>query len=321
MTSSTPPRAPGPRRRGLAALAVVALLAGPAAGLTACSGGSGSSSDAGGSSSVETVDRPGPGSGAAAGSASDSVRAAVPAAESGRGSGPTLTPRREISRGDVALRAADVATARSDVRALAHRYGGSVTTDRTESDDAGHPVSAHLVLRIPSRRFDAAMQALRGVGELARAQATTRDVTTRVIDTRVRLQAQRRSVHRVTTLLDRARNLRDIVLIESELSRRQAALDSLEQQSAYLADQTSRSTIDVEVSRLPHPVARHHEDRTGFLAGLSGGWHALAATAVALATVLGAVLPFAFVLLVLGLVTLPLVRAARRRRRPPLEAG
>ena len=304
-----------PRRPAIATLALLALAVGPTAALSACSSGSGSSSSS--DSSVSSVDRAGSGADAPA-DAKVAAPATAPEATQAHVANLAPTPRKEISQGDVSLRAADVAAAREDVRRVAHRYGGEVTSDSTESDDAGHALGAHLVLRIPTGRFDRAMQALRGVGELTWARAQTRDVTTQVIDTRARLHAQRRSVHRVETLLDRAADLRDIVLIESELSQRQAALDSLEQRSAYLADQTSRSTITVEVDHLPRPVAKHHEeDHTGFLAGLASGWHGLTAVTVALATVLGAVLPFTVVLLLLGLIALPVLRLVRRRRHAP----
>jgi len=208
------------------------------------------------------------------------------------------------------------AATRSEVRRLAHRQHGTVPSDSTESDQDGRAVSAHLVLRVPTSRFSGAMEALRGVGELAWAGSDTRDVTTRVIDTRVRLHAQRRSVHRVETLLSRAQDLRDIVLIESELSKRQAALDSLEQQSQYLADQTSMATITVDIARAHHATPTRHEDHTGFLAGLSAGWHGLTTVTVAAATALGAVLPFAVVLALLAALAWPALRVARRRHRP-----
>ena len=230
--------------------------------------------------------------------------------------GTQVQHRAEISHGNVILRAPDVADARTDVRRLVDRYDGEVTADQTDSDDEGRVVSANLVVRVPSADFVDAMDALRGVGELAYASADTKDVTTRVIDTRVRLRAQRHSVHRVEKLLSRAQDLRDIVLIENELAQRQAALDSLEQQSAYLADQTSLATITVEIDRAHHAAAKKHEDRTGFLAGLSAGWHGLTAVTVALATALGAMLPFAVVLLALAALAWPALRLARRRHRP-----
>jgi hypothetical protein len=112
------------------------------------------------------------------------------------------------------------------------------------------------------------------------------------------------------------------VLIESQLTRRQADLDSLEKQAAYLQDQTSLATITVDIDH--EGAAGPAEDRTGFLAGLSAGWHGLVAVGVGLATAAGALLPWLVVLLVLGIPGWALVHRLRRRRQapaaPPAEA-
>jgi hypothetical protein len=226
--------------------------------------------------------------------------------------------RSVISKGTVMLRSTDVAGARFDVRQIADQYGGEVSDEQTDTDDDGEVVTAHLVLRIPSSDFGEAMADLEDVADLAFSGRSAKDVTTQVIDTRVRLRAQRRSIARIETLLDRAQNLRDIVLIESQLTRRQADLDSLEKQSAYLQDQTSLATITVDIDH--ERAARQAEDRTGFLAGLAAGWHGLVAVAVGLATAAGALLPWLAVLLLLAIAGRPLVQRLRRHREAPAEA-
>ena len=70
------------------------------------------------------------------------------------------------------------------------------------------------------------------------------------------------------------RSCGDIIAIESDLARRQADLDSLKSQQAWLEDQTSLSTINVHLAR-PQVQAPEDEAR-GFLAGLEDGWDALA---------------------------------------------
>ena len=107
-------------------------------------------------------------------------------------------------------------------------------------------------------------------------------------------------------LLGRARALRDIIAIESDLARRQADLDSLKSQQAWLEDQTSLSTINVQLSR----PGEAPEDERGFLAGLGDGWDAMKGTTVVLLTVVGAVLPFAVLMALLGV---PLWLVLRRR--------
>ena len=287
-----------PVRRYAALTSLVALLA---LGVGACSSaGDTESADAGGSQ---------------AGMAGETVlRGTVDGVRAGRRvTGPAAQARAIIATGEVSLRTDDVAGARDDVLSLATRRGGEVADERSESDEDGDMEASTLTLRVPSEDFADAMEELEGIGELIATHSRTEDVTTQVIDTGVRVRAQERSIRRIQVLLDRARTIRDIVRIESELTRRQAALDSLRARQSYLADQTSLATIRVDIQRSDAPVA---EDDTGFLAGLAAGWSGLRSTTVALATALGAVLPFAGVALLLGWPAWLLLRRLVRRPLP-----
>ncbi|HYG95411.1 MAG TPA: DUF4349 domain-containing protein, partial [Nocardioides sp.] len=173
---------------------------------------------------------------------------------------------------------------------------------------------ARMVLRIPAADFDEAFAELEEVADLQESSANSEDVTTQMIDNQVRIRAQRRSLQRVEVLLDRAQSIRDIVAIEAQLTRRQADLDSLEQRQAYLRDQTTLSTIVVNVERTEEePETKPEQDDDGFLSGLSAGWDALRTVGTALATTAGALLPFAVVLALLGIPAWVLVRRTRRR--------
>ena len=104
-----------------------------------------------------------------------------------------------------------------------------------------------------------------------------------MIDTDVRVRAQEGSLRRVEQLLARARSLKDIVWIESQLTQRQAELDSLKSQQAWLSDQTSDSTITIDIERKHAPKVEEEEkdEPAGFLVGLKGGMKALGAFASA----------------------------------------
>lgn len=222
-------------------------------------------------------------------------------------------PRAVVRKGNVALRADDVGRAQIEVRKVVDRHAGEVTEEKTQSDDDGRPTYARMVLRIPSDDFAAAVDELKDVGELESASTAEDDVTTHVIDVRTRLKVQQRSIERISVLFQRAQSIRDIMAIESELSRRQADLEALQQQAAHLADQTSLSTIVVSLDQIPADrSASEGDDDTGFLAGLSAGWDALTTFALGLATVVGAVLPWIAVAAILG-GPLLLLRSVRRR--------
>ncbi len=186
---------------------------------------------------------------------------------------PAVQTRAVISTGSVELRGADVQAARDEVEAIVSAHGGQIDDERSTSDDDGELRTTHLVLRFPSADFAATLDELKKVADLQSATSKSEDVTTQVIDNDIRVRAQARSIKRIEQLLDRARNIRVIMAIEAQLSRRQAALDSLKSQQTWLSNQTSLATITVEINRTDVPVAE--DDHSGFLAGLSAGWHGL----------------------------------------------
>lgn len=334
--STQPPlssRSPRLRRRWrvvATATAAAVLLA-----LAACAGGGASSSDSGGDSAgnaVEPAAADGGGGGFAAGEDESAERAAAPTKADGVTTQdivdqPTAAIQRSvISTGVVALRADDVADLRSRVWQVVDEHGGQVTDEETESDTDGEVARARLVVRVPAKEFDAAMAALAEVGDVESSNRSSEDVTTQVIDTNVRLRAQEASLERVEALLARAQSLRDIVAIEAQLTRRQADLDSLKQQQAWLADQTSMSTITVHLRQTRKPATKaDKDDDRGFLPGLASGWQGLKKVTEGALTALGALLPFAVVLLVLGAPLWLVVRRLQRRRAPaepdPAAAG
>ncbi|CAI9415718.1 DUF4349 domain-containing protein [Nocardioides sp. T2.26MG-1] len=293
-----------------------------AVAVTGCSGdGNG---DSGGDSSGSVAGAPAPAQ--AEGNVADSdrsgfeVRDGADLLSTAEQPDPADPQQALIKKGNVALRADDVGKTQFEVQGVVDAHGGSVTEEKTTTDDAGAPAYTRMVLRIPAADFDDAMTELKTIegAELESANTSEEDVTTKLIDTQTRIKVQRRSIERITVLFDRAQSIRDIMAIEAQLSRRQADLDSLERQAAYLQSQTSLSTIVVSVDQIPEKKAtKPKDDDTGFLAGLSAGWHGLATFAVAMATLVGALLPWMVLLLVLGVPTLLVLRATRRRRPHP----
>lgn len=217
-----------------------------------------------------------------------------------------------IAEGAISLVSKDVGETRREVQRIVDAQGGDVTEETTESDADGDTSYARLVIRVPSKKFGASMEAIEQAGVLRSSTRGSEDVTTQVIDTGVRVRAQQASLKRVELLLAEANTLRDIIWIESQLTSRQADLDSLKSQQSWLADQTSLSTITVDISHRAEAKEKKADDEpAGFLAGLEGGTKALAVTFAAVTTILGALLPFAALALLLGL---PAWLVVRRRR-------
>lgn len=218
-----------------------------------------------------------------------------------------------VSHGTVSLESDDVAAARAEVQRVADTVGGQVSESDTETGDDGDVVRSRVVLRVPVKEFDDAIDALEQLGDLRSSDQRSDVVTEQYADLTARVRAQEASLRRVELLFRRAQTIQDVVAVESQLTSRQAELDSLKGQLRVLDDRASMSTIAVHLARTPDPEKKQAEpddEQAGFVAGLSAGWSALSAAAVTTATVLGALLPF---LVLLVLVGGPVLWLTRRR--------
>ena len=300
------------RRALLATPALLALLM--AAG---CGSGSGQDAPAAASDNSYALGNTG-NTGNAGGKADSSVAGAVEAHRSGADD---VQQRAVISTGNIVLTSNDVGATRTRLDAVLARDDGRVADENTTTDDHGTVTRAHLVVRVPSDRFDAAMTSLSGIASLRSSSRKAEDVTTQVIDLHARIAAERAGVRRLRHLVSHTADLRALLDVEHALTDRQGQLESLRQQQAYLADRTSLATITVDVTRRTTPTPVVHA-AGGFTGGLGHGWDALVAVVTAALLALGAVLPFAVAGAVLGLPTWLLVRRMRRTRevRTPAES-
>jgi len=238
--------------------------------------------------------------------------------------GPKLTKSASLE-----LRVKDISVAAAQVRSIATGLRAQVLSEQIGTGGPGDPVPLSgnegsssqpgdafgfgtLTLSVPADELDAALDQLGKIGTVLQRNTSSQDVTSQYVDTESRLKTMRASVDRVRALMAQAKDLGQVVALESEMSRRQADLESLESQLAALKDSVERSTLAVSL-RTP---GNETVTENGFLAGLRSGWDAFAASAEGLFTGVGAVLPFA---VFFALVGSPLVWWLRRHRanRPP----
>jgi hypothetical protein len=323
------------RRTTLGSAALLAVV-----GLAACSGGANTASSASEAQSVQARD--GAGS-AAGGAAAPRAQSGAPAADQGsaaKAGSPAVAPavlaanRDALARrASVALQVKDIGQAVAKVRGISAAAQGLVLTENIGAGGGGtiplddrSKVTAttygEITVSVPSSRLDDVVSQLGDVGKVIRSQSSSENVGAQIVDTDSRRKTMQASVDRVRALMDRATDIRQVVDLESELSRRQADLEALESQLASLKDSVAMSPVQVSLTTEPGVIAKPAET-TGFLAGLRNGWEAFTGSVSVLLTIVGAVLPFALLAVLVGL---PLWVVLRRRRgsRPepePLSAG
>lgn len=250
----------------------------------------------------------------------DGGSAAKPGADKS-GSGSTVAKgeirdRSIIRVGRMRIRVTDVRAATGKASALVGGTDGYVESEQSVADDDGKTTSSQVVLRVEVDDFQRVAGELRKFGKVLADQSDTTDVTEEIVDVESRIESQEDSIARMRALLGSAKTVGEVIQVESELSVRQAELESLQGRYAVLSSQTSLSTITVDFERKEKPEDKpEKEDESGFLWGLGQGWDALLGAGSALLTVVGVVLPFAVIITIIGVPSWVLLRN-RLRRRP-----
>ncbi|MFE4633271.1 DUF4349 domain-containing protein [Streptomyces sp. NPDC056773] len=305
-------------RRSATALAALSLTG--ALVLTGC--GSGADSMSGAKADV-AADAKAPEAAAGQGGAAAPAPAAsgAPAPGSEKNQPPAPAARTQIIRtASLGVETADVQKATAGARTAAENAGGYVGNESTARGDDGAMTST-VTLRVPGERFDAVLAAMEGSGKLLNRKVEAQDVTQKVADVDSRVKSQQASVARVREMMEKASGLSEVVTLESELSKRQADLESLLAQQTALKDQTSLGTITLTFSEPGKPPAKEaKKPDPGFLDALAGGWKAFAAVLLYVLMALAAASPF---LLTVGFLLLAFrqYRKWRPAKEKPGAAG
>jgi hypothetical protein len=165
---------------------------------------------------------------------------------------------------------------------------------------------ARMVLSVPAKALDQVLTDLSKIGSVSYRSSQSEDVTDTYVDTKARIEPMRDGIDRVRALLAKTTDLQQVITLESELTRRQADLDSLTQRLAQLDQMTTTSDVTLTLwTDATTPAAGSDDGITG---GLRTAWDSLLGSVTVILTGLAALLPWLVVLV-------PIVLLALRYRR------
>ena len=125
---------------------------------------------------------------------------------------------------------------------IAQNNGGFVLSSQTRGQRRGT-----LVLRIPAKRFDDAMVALRAIGVVQAQSITGKDVTAQYIDLKARLENAigQRTVLR--NLMAQATTIQETITVQNRLSQVELEVEQIQGQLNFIDDQVAEATVRVEL--------------------------------------------------------------------------
>jgi hypothetical protein len=131
--------------------------------------------------------------------------------------------------------------AREVVRKMVKEYGGNVIGDELNAD--GSASEANFELRIPSPRIDQFLDGINGVGRVKARDVKARDVGKEYHDSLLLLSNLETTMARYNDILQKAKDVKEILAIETELARLRTQIDQVKGNITWLKDRTARSTV------------------------------------------------------------------------------
>lgn len=159
---------------------------------------------------------------------------------------PVTTGRDIIFTATITVEVDDVASASAEASRIVETFDGFLFGQ--QSAGGTEPTSV-LVFKVPPERFQDALAALGGVGEIRTQSVTADDVTDRIVDLESRIATSVASVERLRTLLEEADAIKTITELENQLLARETSLEQLRGSLRTLQNQVGLATITVTITQ------------------------------------------------------------------------
>ena len=153
--------------------------------------------------------------------------------------------RKLIRTGQITLVVESYLKASDEVKRIAEANGGYLAEAQAQrgAQDRRH---GSLTIRVDATRFDAAVAAIRGLGDVRSENVGTQDVTKAYADLETRLKVKRETADRLREILrTRTAKLSDILEAERELARVTEEIEQMEGERRFYDQQVALSTLTV----------------------------------------------------------------------------
>jgi hypothetical protein len=192
-----------------------------------------------------------PSSAPAAAPAAATVSAAAPTANTGAVK--SARPEMLDIEAHLSIEVDSVGSADASLRAMARRFDAVVTEDHLNQNASNS--TAQLTLRVPSARVDDFFEALGTIGRLLSRQINARDIGKEYFDAEIRLENLQNTMRRYEEILKQAKNVDEILRIESELGRLRGEIEQTKGNLRWLSDRAARATVHINLVTTSREIA------------------------------------------------------------------
>ncbi|MEI9807741.1 MAG: DUF4349 domain-containing protein [Bacteroidota bacterium] len=143
----------------------------------------------------------------------------------------------------------------ASLREKVKSMGGYIAQEEQSQSD--YKIENSMIIKVPVDQFDNAVVLLSDkIKKINERKITSQDVTTEVVDTRSRIEAKKQVRQRYMDLLGQAKNMQDILSVQSEINGIQEEIESAAGRIEYLSHSSVFSTISLTYYQVLNAGAR-----------------------------------------------------------------
>ncbi len=175
------------------------------------------------------------------------------------------------------------------VSEVVKREGGYIAQEDQQQNE--YKLENTVVVKVPVALFEEAMDLIsKGTGqeEVKVKKITSEDVTTEVIDTKSRIEAKRGVRSRYLDLLKQAKNMGEILQVETEINEIQEQMEMAAGRVNYLNNVSMYSTINLTFYQIINVGAKDEKDpsfSTKIFTAFLSGWQFIKAIILGLVSI------------------------------------
>jgi hypothetical protein len=206
----------------------------------------------------------------------------------------TTAPTMIIRTGQAFIEVEKVDPAVLKVQQLAAQVGGYITNSSL-SGGRDQIRQATLELKIPSPKYNQAVESLSSIGKVETVTSNAQDVGEEYVDVTARVTNAKRLEERLISLLaNRTGKLDEVLRVERELARVREEIERYEGRLRYLSSRASMSTLTITVHE-PAPILGNNPGENPIAAALRRAWRNFVGLLAGLIASLGVVIPLALI--------------------------
>lgn len=171
---------------------------------------------------------------------------------------PAIKPdwdKKIIKTASLNLEVKDYNTFYTSLREKVRAAGGYIAQEEQSQSD--YKIENSLTIKVPVDQFDnAVVQFTTNTEKINEKKITSQDVTTEVIDTKSRMEAKKQVRLRYMDLLKQAKNMEEILSVQSEINGIQEEIESAAGRIEYLGHSSTFSTINLTYYQILNSSAK-----------------------------------------------------------------